>query len=148
MLRLLPVVPACFRLWRPRILSTLSSTRFSWWLNCRPSQGAWVGASLQAACRFERWVIFLELASLLQERSMLQMTLQLASWFNFVLTPCNVLCRSNKRHKERRINQSSTSYQPVTYIHNSSFNNESSNITRELMNYCSNHATADCKLRR
>ena len=28
---------------------------------------------------------------------------------------------------------------------NSSFNNESPNITRESMNYCSNHATANCK---
>ena len=64
-----------YALWRPRILFMLSSTRSSRWLNCRPSQGAWVGASLQVACRFERWVIFLELASLLQERSMLQMTL-------------------------------------------------------------------------
>ena len=36
----LAVVPGCLRLWRPRILSTLSSPRSSWWLNCRPSQVA------------------------------------------------------------------------------------------------------------
>ena len=47
----------------------------SGWLNCHPSQRAWVGASLQAACRFAWWVIFLQLASLLYERLMLQMTL-------------------------------------------------------------------------
>ena len=39
------------------------------------TSGLGVGASLQAACRFEWWVIFLELASLLHERSMLQVTL-------------------------------------------------------------------------
>ena len=39
------------------------------------TNGLGVGASLQAACRFEWWVIFLELASLLHERAMLLMTL-------------------------------------------------------------------------
>ena len=56
-----------------------------------------MGVRLQAARRFERWVhvIYLELASLFHKQAMLLMTLQLALWFSFVLTPCTVLSCSN-----------------------------------------------------
>ena len=54
---------------------------------------------------------------------------------------------SDANEREEETQQRRCRERETHQLVNSSFNNESSNITRESMNYCSNHATADCKLR-